>query len=113
MIRKLGSTTTHHPRKRAAKRFLGEERVSYERPPQSAVFPGDEQLKEEIKEAIAKDSAVATIGNEIDIIVSHGMVTLRGEVLSGDEKITIGDKAVACAGFGKVINQLDVAEGEE
>lgn len=123
------STSTRAPRKRSAKRFIPEaprqrrqgkteaqgEKVAYQEPEQQQPFSSgnDEQLKKEIQDAIEKDDTVPVSVEEIDIVVSNGMVVLKGDVLSDEEKMTIGDKAIACAGFGKVINQLEVAESEE
>lgn len=71
----------------------------------------DQQLALDIQAAIEKEeSIVADDKSDIQVSVEHGAVTLTGTVFSDQQKRTIGDKAVAFAGTGKVHNQLDVRE---
>jgi len=72
-----------------------------------------------IREAVIADAALATNANHLTIIaaseigrrgiVTHGIVTLRGPVRSGEEKANIGAKARQVAGVTSVSNQIEIA----
>jgi osmotically-inducible protein OsmY len=69
----------------------------------------DEQTRQEIKVAIQKEKSVSDESKNIDLNVHDGVAVLKGQVKTEQEKMTLGDKAAAFVGFGKVINELEVA----
>ncbi len=70
----------------------------------------DQQLVQEIRRAIERDSAVSSAAQKIQLTAKNGIVILKGMVSSEQEQMIIEDKAVALAGFGQVVNQLEVIE---
>jgi hypothetical protein len=70
----------------------------------------DQQLIQEIRRAIERDSAVSSTAQKIQMSAKNGVVILKGTVSSEQEQMIIEDKAVALAGFGQVVNQLEVIE---
>lgn len=70
----------------------------------------DQQLVQEIRRAIERDSAVSSSVQKIQITAKNGVVIVKGTVSSEQEQLIIEDKAVALAGFGQVVNQLEVIE---
>ncbi len=76
---------------------------------QQKMNPADRALTQKIRKAIHEDTSLSTYAHNVKIITQDGKVTLRGPVRSEDEKSNIEAKAVAVAGQGNVINQLEVA----
>ncbi len=70
----------------------------------------DQQLIQEIRRAVERDSAVSSAAQKIQLSAKNGVVILKGTVASEQEQMIIEDKAVALAGFGQVVNQLEVIE---
>jgi hypothetical protein len=70
----------------------------------------DQQLVREIRRAVERDSAVSSAAQKIQLTAKNGVVILKGTVSSEQEQMIIEDKAVALAGFGQVVNQLEVIE---
>ncbi len=71
----------------------------------------DDQLTQDIEAAIQKEDSIADDDKtDVQVFVEDGVVTLTGTVFSDQQKRTIGDKAVAFAGIGKVHNLIDVRE---
>jgi osmotically-inducible protein OsmY len=70
----------------------------------------DQQLVREIRRAVERDSAVSSTAQKIQLTAKNGVVILKGTVGSEQEQMIIEDKAVALAGFGQVVNQLEVIE---
>jgi hypothetical protein len=70
----------------------------------------DQQLVQEIRRAVERDSAVSSASQKIQLTAKNGVVILKGTVSSEQEQMIIEDKAVALAGFGQVVNQLEVIE---
>jgi osmotically-inducible protein OsmY len=66
----------------------------------------DSQLAAKIQKAIADDKAVAAYAQTIKIIVSDGLVSLKGTVRSEADKKALGAKADAIAGEKNVMNNL-------
>jgi hypothetical protein len=77
---------------------------------ESRNFQDDEELEQEIQEAIEKEDSISSAAKSIQVSVENGKATLVGIVPSEQEKMTVGDKAAAFVGFGKVINELEVEE---
>jgi hypothetical protein len=76
---------------------------------QQKMNPADRALTQKIRKAIHEDTTLSTYAHNIKIISQDGKVTLRGPVRSEDEKNNIEAKAVAVAGQGNVIDQLEIA----
>jgi len=66
----------------------------------------DSQLAAKIHKAISDDKAVAGYAQTIKIIVSDGLVSLKGSARSEADKKAIGAKADAIAGEKNVMNNL-------
>ncbi len=77
---------------------------------ESKNFQDDEELEQEIQEAIEKEDSISMAAKNIQVSVENGKATLIGIVPSEQEKMTVGDKAAAFVGFGKVINELEIEE---
>jgi hyperosmotically inducible periplasmic protein len=76
---------------------------------QQKMNPADRALTQKIRKAIHEDTTLSTYAHNIKIISQDGKVTLRGPVRSEDEKNNIEAKAIAVAGQGNVIDQLEIA----
>jgi hyperosmotically inducible protein len=76
---------------------------------QQKMNPADRELAQKIRKSIHEDKSLSTYAHNIKIIAQDGKVTLRGPVRSEDEKNNLQAKAVAVAGDGNVMNQLEVA----
>ena len=68
----------------------------------------DEQLAQDVQEAIEKEMVLSVAASNIQVVVESGIVTLEGKVSAKEEKLIAGDIAIAFAGFGKVNNYLEV-----
>jgi len=64
---------------------------------------------QKIRKAVVSDKSLSTAAHNVNIISQDGVVVLRGEVRSEDEKKAVEDKATEFAGAGKVTNELIVA----
>jgi osmotically-inducible protein OsmY len=73
---------------------------------QPAAPTPDSQLAAKIQKAISDDKAVAGYAQTIKIIVSDGLVSLKGSVRSEADKKALGAKADAIAGEKNVMNNL-------
>ncbi len=71
-------------------------------------FYSDQQMAHEIRKAIEREESVPDAVKNINVQVEKGIVTLTGSVSTEQEKMTIGDKAAAFAGFSRVINQIGI-----
>ena len=69
----------------------------------------DRVTAQQIRQSVVKDKALSTYAHNVKIIVQDGTVTLKGPVRSEQEKDAVFSKAVAVAGSGKVVNQLEIA----
>ena len=76
---------------------------------QQKMNPTDRALAQKIRKSIHDDKNLSTYAHNVKIIAQDGKVTLRGPVRSEDEKKDLQAKAVAVAGEGNVVNQLDIA----
>ena len=75
--------------------------------PQAQATP-DGELAAKIRKAIEDDASLAAYVPTIKIIVSDGLVSLKGSVKSDADKKAIGAKADAIAGEKNVMNNLQV-----
>jgi osmotically-inducible protein OsmY len=69
----------------------------------------DADLTAKIRQAITDDKALAAYASTIKIIVSDGLVSLKGPVKSEADKKAIGAKVDAIAGANNVMNNLFVS----
>jgi hyperosmotically inducible protein len=76
---------------------------------QQKMNPADRELSQKIRKSIHEDKSLSSYAHNVKIIAQNGKVTLRGPVRSEDEKNNLQAKAVAVAGDGNVVNQLEVA----
>lgn len=79
---------------------------------QSQTSP-DTEVRDKIYKAIGDDKAIAGYAQTLKIIVSGGMVTLKGSVRSEADKKAIGVKADAIAGAANVMNNLVIVADEK
>jgi hyperosmotically inducible protein len=68
----------------------------------------DRELTQKIRKSVFSDKSLSTAAHNVKIISRDGMVTLKGNVKSDDEKKAIEDKATEIAGQGKVTSELAV-----
>jgi osmotically-inducible protein OsmY len=69
----------------------------------------DSELAEKIRKAIGDDKTLAAYASTIKIVVSDGLVSLKGPVKSDADKKAIGQKADEIAGAKNVMNNLFVS----
>jgi osmotically-inducible protein OsmY len=69
----------------------------------------DEKVIQLIRHSLSADKSLPTNGKGVRLIVSDGMITLRGLVTSEQEKVSIGTMARQYAGARDIDNQLEVA----
>jgi hyperosmotically inducible protein len=83
-----------------------------DQPPQSAstakMNKADRDLTQQIRKAIVSDKSLSTQAHNVKILTKDGMVTLKGQVKSDEERKAVEDKAATVAGTGKVTNDLTV-----
>jgi osmotically-inducible protein OsmY len=77
--------------------------------PQQSQKPSDDEIAAKIRKAMADDKALAAYAGTVRIIVSEGLVSLKGAVRSEADKKAIGQKADAVAGEANVMNNLFVS----
>jgi hyperosmotically inducible protein len=68
---------------------------------------GDLKITQSIRRMLIDDKSLSTAHN-VKIVTVDGVVTLRGPVVSEQERNTIANKATQVAGVRKVENQLEV-----
>lgn len=68
----------------------------------------DVEISAQVRRAILADSSMSVNGENVKIITSSGVVTLRGPVATDAERAAIEAKAKAVAGVTRVDNQLEV-----
>jgi hyperosmotically inducible protein len=77
--------------------------------------PGDQgnsesdlEITRRIRETVVDDDALSFTAKNVKIITVDGRVTLRGPVRNQAERTNIEKKALAVAGAGQVVNQLEI-----
>ena len=80
--------------------------------PQAQTSP-DTEIRAKVYKAIADDKALADYAQTLKVIVSSGLVTLKGSVRSEADKKAIGQKADAIAGAANVMNNLVIVAAEK
>jgi hyperosmotically inducible periplasmic protein len=68
---------------------------------------GDLKITQSIRRMLVDDESLST-AHYVRIVTVDGVVTLRGPVVSEEERNTIANKAIQVAGVRKVENQLEV-----
>jgi hyperosmotically inducible protein len=71
---------------------------------------GDVEITRKIRRAIVEDKSLSTSAHNVKIVTIDGVVTLRGPVVSDEEKASVATKAKKVAGVSQVENQLEVAK---
>lgn len=73
----------------------------------------DRHTTQQIRRAVMQDKALSTEAHNVKIITQNGMVTLRGQVKSEDEKKAIEQHAAdAAGGPSNVKNEITVNPGK-
>lgn len=103
------STGSQLPRDEGDNFYVGDQE-NKEGQESGTTYRTDEDLVQKIKQSIQKEQSLASSSQNIQVTVRYGVATLRGEVHSEQERMTIGDKAASYVGFGKVVNELVVIE---
>jgi osmotically-inducible protein OsmY len=81
-------------------------------PPETAsatkLNKADRDLTQEIRKSIVSDKSLSAQAHNVKILTKDGMVTLKGQVKTDEEKKAIEDKAASVAGADKVTSELTV-----
>jgi len=70
----------------------------------------DEKVIQLIRHSLSADKSLPTNGKGVRLIVSDGMITLRGLVTSEQEKVSIGTMARQYAGARDIDKQLEIVD---
>jgi len=70
---------------------------------------GDLDITQKIRQAVVADDSLSTNAQNVKIITSMGVVTLRGPVATTEERAKIGATAQTVAGVKRVDNQIEIA----
>jgi osmotically-inducible protein OsmY len=73
----------------------------------------DGEVRDKIYKAIADDKTISGYAQTLKVIVSGGMVSLKGSVRSDADKKVIGEKADAIAGAANVMNNLVIVADDK
>ena len=68
----------------------------------------DRKLAADVRRAIVEDKSLSTSAHNVKVVANGGVVTLRGPVLSEEEKVKVEKHAQQVAGVSSVENQLDI-----
>lgn len=68
----------------------------------------DREVARKIRRSIVQDKTLSSYAHNVKVIAQNGMVTLKGPVLSDEEKNAVEAKAAEVAGADKVTSQLEV-----
>jgi osmotically-inducible protein OsmY len=69
----------------------------------------DAEIVAKIRKALTDDKGLAGYADTLKVVVSDGLVTLKGAVKSDADKKAIGQKVEAIAGAANVMNNLFVS----
>ena len=69
----------------------------------------DLEITRKIRAAVMDDKSLSTSARNVKIVTVDRVVTLRGPVVSAEEKASVAEKAKKVAGVSKVDNQLEIA----
>lgn len=69
----------------------------------------DAEIVAKIRKALTDDKALAGYADTLKVVVSDGLVTLKGAVKSDADKKAIGQKVEAIVGEANVMNNLFVS----
>jgi osmotically-inducible protein OsmY len=72
--------------------------------------PDDLEITRKIRAAITDDKSLSASARNVKIVTVDRVVTLRGPVVSAEEKASIAEKAKKVAGVSKIDNQLEIAK---
>lgn len=68
----------------------------------------DMVITQKIRKALTADKSLSTYAHNVKIITANGVVTLKGPVLSEDEKKAVVSKASEVVPSGNINNQVTV-----
>lgn len=68
----------------------------------------DLAITQAVRKAVTADDSLSVNGQNVKIVTTGGVVTLRGPVKDDAEKSNIGNKAKSITGVSRVDNQLEV-----
>jgi osmotically-inducible protein OsmY len=68
----------------------------------------DRDITQQIRRSLMDDKTLSTYAHNVKIITQNGMVTLKGPVMSEDEKQAIEQKAKVIAGSSNVTSELSI-----
>ncbi|MBI3547526.1 MAG: BON domain-containing protein [Elusimicrobia bacterium] len=74
----------------------------------TAAGMSDRQLRRTVRRAILDDKALSSDAHNVKVATKNGRVTLKGTVITEEERSNIGAKAMAIAGDGNVTNDITV-----
>jgi len=81
-------------------------------PPETAstakLNKADRDLTQQIRKSIVSDKSLSAQAHNVKILTKDGMVTLKGQVQTDEEKKAIEEKAASVAGTDKVTSELTV-----
>lgn len=69
----------------------------------------DAEISQKIRQAVVDDKALSSYAHNVKIITVDGVVTLKGPVISEDEKRAIEEKAGQIAGKEKIKSEIEIA----
>jgi osmotically-inducible protein OsmY len=73
----------------------------------------DAELAAKIHKALTDDKALSSYGSTLKIVVSDGLVSLKGAVKSEADKKAVGQKVDEIAGAKNVMNNLFVSANDQ
>ena len=79
-----------------------------ETPQDQSNSPEDRRVLALVRKAIVQDKSLSISAHNVKIMAAAGAITLRGPVLSNDEKMKIEKLAHNITGVKSIDNQLDV-----
>jgi osmotically-inducible protein OsmY len=74
---------------------------------------GDRALAQKIRQAIVADKSLSTYAHNVKVVAKNDTVTLKGPVLSEEEKARVESIASQVAGSATVSNDLTVKAAKE
>ena len=80
---------------------------------QQKMNKADRELAQKIRQSVIADKSLSTYAHNVKIVAQDGRVTLKGPVRNQAEKEAIEKKALAEAGKGNVVDQLDIAPDKQ
>jgi len=70
----------------------------------------DRRITQQVRQAVVADQALSMKAKNCTIITVGGVVTLRGNVDTVNERMSIGNKASRISGVRRIDNQLEIPQ---